>query len=345
LFTTTLLDPIPVRSDLTVAFEADLGRRGRASTTQTKYLQVVRELERRAGSRDLTELTSGDVDAILAAWEAEVEHIRGRPVSRATVRSWICALRAFYAWLDRLGLLVDAAGQLRPNPMRQILPPIVEQRPNDRLKAPEDYALLSGAKRPEERIIIWLLRWTGLRIGEAVKLKIGDVDLTAGQECINVRRSKTSAGQRVIPIVPELEPELQAWLALMKHRGFQEPESPLLATRRGTAMKASYVWRVVKRVAYRAGVRVIPCTCGTASVYRHAFGCPRTRSGENCSTISPHSLRRTFASDLLNRGVRLEVVSKLLGHSSVGITQKAYAQLLDSTARRELLRALGHGAD
>jgi integrase len=107
-------------------------------------------------------------------------------------------------------------------------------------------------------------------------------------------------------------------------------------------MKPTFVWRVVKRVAAEAGVRVIPCGCGSASAYRHASGCPRGKAGENRSEVSPHTLRRTFATDLLNRGVRLEVVSKLLGHASVAVTQKAYATLLDSTARRELFRALGH---
>jgi integrase len=63
------------------------------------------------------------------------------------------------------------------------------------------------------------------------------------------------------------------------------------------------------------------------------------------ATTSPSSaptLRRTFASDLLNRGLRLEVVSKLLGHASTTVTEHAYAQLVDQTTRRELLRALNH---
>ena len=72
----------------------------------------------------------------------------------------------------------------------------------------------------------------------------------------------------------------------------------------------------------------------------HTNGCPQTRNGHNLSQLSPHTLRRTFASDLLNRGLRLEIVSKLLGHASTSITERAYAQLLDQTTRRELLHAL-----
>jgi integrase len=58
------------------------------------------------------------------------------------------------------------------------------------------------------------------------------------------------------------------------------------------------------------------------------------------SDVTPHTPRRTFGSHLLNHGLRLEVVSKLLGHTNTTITEQAYAQLLDDTTRRELLHAL-----
>lgn len=60
------------------------------------------------------------------------------------------------------------------------------------------------------------------------------------------------------------------------------------------------------------------------------------------SDVSPHTLRRTFGSHLLNHGLRLEVVSKPLGHTTTTITEQSYAQLLDYTTRRELLHALNH---
>jgi integrase len=56
----------------------------------------------------------------------------------------------------------------------------------------------------------------------------------------------------------------------------------------------------------------------------------------------PNALRRTLGCHLLNSGLRLEVVSKLLGHATTTITEHAYAQLLDDTTRRELLHTLQH---
>jgi integrase len=113
----------------------------------------------------------------------------------------------------------------------------------------------------------------------------------------------------------------------------------LLATRQGGPLHQSYIWRLVKRMAFRAGVRPLARTCGAGRV-PHGRGCPRTRNGENLSEVSPHTLRRTFGSDLLNRGLRLEVVSKLVGHASTVVTERAYAELLDDTMRRELLHVL-----
>jgi integrase len=328
-------------SDPVTAFEEHLARVGRAPATRTKYLQALRILESRLGGARLLNLSASEIDSALALWEAESSRERGRPLSRAAARGRVCALRAFFAWAEKLDLLVSN-GNPHSNPMTQIVTPVVPQRPNDRLQPREDVALLSEPQTAEERVIVWLLRWTGLRVSEAVQLRVGDVELASGREAVHVRRSKTYAGTRVIPVVPELVAELESWLAYLATTGRGGADTPLLATSRCTPMKTTYIWRVVKRVAARAGVRVTPCTCGSSTAYRHNRGCPQTTSGENVSAVSPHTLRRTFATDLLNRGVRLEVVSKLLGHSSVAITQKAYATLLDSTARRELLTALGH---
>jgi integrase len=87
-------------------------------------------------------------------------------------------------------------------------------------------------------------------------------------------------------------------------------------------------------------------TCGRQQLWRartlagHAAGCARSRSGENRSQITPHLLRRTFATDLLNRGVRIETLARLLGHTSPTITARACAHLLDETIRAELAAVL-----
>lgn len=145
-------------------------------------------------------------------------------------------------------------------------------------------------------------------IGGALRADSG-VDLAAGS--IRVRVSKSDSGLRVVPIASELRIELECWFDRLRERGLFAAEAPVLCTEHGTPMLSQYIWRVVKRVGLRAGVKV-----------------------------SLHTLRRTFGSHLLNEGMRLETVSKLLGHSDVRVTQAAYAQLEDSTVRDEFMRII-----
>jgi integrase len=192
------------------------------------------------------------------------------------------------------------------------------------------------------RIVVWLLRYTGVRVAEARALTVADLDLSPEGESLTVHGGKSPAATRTIPLLPQLFPLVHEHLKFLRQRTAVTPQTPLLATRHGTPMTTNYLWRVVKRVAYEAGVRPISCTCETTRQDRHHRGCPRTSSGENRSSVSPHTLRRTFGSDLINRGLRLEAVSKLLGHSSTTITERAYAQLLAPTIRRELFEAFLH---
>lgn len=331
--------------ELCNAFDAYLARQGRSPRTRAKYGHVVLGFDRWLGTRPPGELQSDAVDLYLQSWQQIFVQHNGRWPSRATYRAQIAGLRAFFAWLERFDLLRNTDGSLAANPMRRIVSPPAEQRSNDWLRPAEDAALLAVHCNSQERIVIWLLRWTGLRIGEATQLLVSDIDLTPDQECIVVRESKTAAGRRTIAIVPELLPRLEAWLKQLETAGPIRPELPLLATKHGTPMKSTYAWRLVKRVAFRAGVRVVPCTCRSSRSTLHGVGCPRTKSGENLSAVTPHTLRRTFGSYLLNRGLRLEVVSKLLGHASTTVTERAYAELLDETARRELFAALATGSN
>jgi integrase/recombinase XerD len=203
--------------------------------------------------------------------------------------------------------------------MRKILPPRSEPTSNDWLRPAEDQALLRCNGSLQERFLIALLRWSGLRVSEATSLTLADIDTSAGREAITVRHSKTSAGRRTIPIVPELQPLLHDWVAYLAAHGLDALTLPLLSSRQGTPMRTGFAWRLVKRVAHRAGIRPRPCTCNTQHP-PHQPGCPRNLNGYNKSDVSPHTLRRTFGSHLLNNGLRLEVVSKLLGHATTTIT-------------------------
>jgi integrase/recombinase XerD len=323
------------------AFDSYLARQARSDGTRRKYGEALACYSRWLNERSPGSVRADEIDSYLQDWRDRFEQRRGRPPASGSYRAQINALRAFYAYLDRLTLITNQDGQPLPDPMRKILPPRSEPTCNDWLRPAEDQALLRCSGSLQERFLIALLRWSGLRVSEATSLTLADIDTGAGREAITVRHSKTSAGRRTIPIVPELQPLLHDWVAYLAAHDLDALTVPLLSSRQGTPMRTSFAWRLVKRVAHRAGIRPRPCTCNTQHP-PHQPGCPRNLNGYNKSDVSPHTLRRTFGSHLLNNGLRLEVVSKLLGHATTTITEQAYAELLDDTTRRELLHALHH---
>ena len=293
--------------DLATAFDAFLERVNRSAGTRQIYTRAVRELVD-WHDEPVTALAPADIDAFLDDWRRRFQTTYGRLPCPSTYRNRINALRAFYAWLDRFDLLRDETGAPVQNPMRQVIVPRAEQKRNDWLQPAEDAALLGCPMKPTERIVVWLLRWTGLRVSEAHGLRVEDVILTPGLECILVRKSKTDAGKRQVPVPPCLIAELNRWMSVLEERQRLET-GPFLAGQSGRALSTAYMWRLVKRAAFRAGVRPVPCTCEDSSSNRHKAGCARSISGENLSRVTPHTLRRTFATDLLNRGLRLEVLA------------------------------------
>jgi len=189
----------------------------------------------------------------LAGWNSNFEQTHGRTCAHGTLRLLIQALRSFYAFLDRYDLLVDADGQPVRDPLRRIDGPKSAHRANDWLRAREEQQLLAATITPEERIVITLLRWSGLRCGEAVQLLVRDIDFDRQE--LHVRHSKTRTGLRTVPLLPGLERELQVWL---QHVQAQQPvagDAPLLVTRNQTPMKAQLIVRIVRRAAQRAALR------------------------------------------------------------------------------------------
>ena len=264
------------------------------------------------GDRDLGEIPTREIEfGYLGDWERRFVERYGREPSPATVNIHITALRSLGEFLERKEF-IDR------DPLRRIDLPLRPQRKNDWLTEDEDIALLDEPRTPAERIVINWLRFTGMRIDEATHVQWRDV---VNDEII-VRKSKTPSGLRRIPILPELPAELRRWREHQEARGAAGLNTPVLSTASGTPMTQFQAWKIVKRVACRAGVRP---------------RIPLDRAGLNVSEITPHTLRRTFGSTLLNHGVRLEAVSKLLGHSNTKVTEDSYAELLSATVAREVL--------
>jgi integrase/recombinase XerD len=303
------------------AFGASMRRERRAPNGIERYMSNLRHLTAWGGGREVRDITKADLSAFEAYWWDQFETTHGREPADATVNIMQVSLIQFFRYLE-MEELIDR------NPARLIKPVKRTQRVNDWLRPEEDAALLRGAKSLRERFTIYLLRHTGMRVSEATGVLNRDVDVR--EWSLTIRKSKTQSGVRTIPILPELRPVLLEWRQYQLTRGLHQDHVPLLATRSGRSMHKLQMLETVKRACVRANVRTYPAPMGTTTARK------RYRS-ENTSAVSCHTLRRTFGSDLINRGVRLEVVSKLLGHASTMVTERAYAELLEATIAREVL--------
>jgi integrase/recombinase XerD len=277
------------------AFDSYLAAKRRSPGTRAKYGQHLVAFEEWAGSRELTSIDAQAIEFdFLGPW---VEN-----VSPATERNRISALRAFYAFCARFDY-VDR------NPMRKIDSPERDNRMGNWLKPDEDEAYQDAVLTPTERIIVMLLRHTGLRVGEATSLLWSDIDFNAQR--LTVRKSKTKAGERTIPLAPVLVPALRTGQRHREAQGLSDRGGSVLTTKNKTAMKPQFVWKLTTRIGDRVGL-----------------------------DVSPHTLRRTCGSALINAGARLEVVSKFLGHSSTKVTEESYAELTSATIAAEALEAM-----
>jgi site-specific recombinase XerD len=158
------------------AFDAHLVRKRRAKTTRVKYRQQLLPLAQWAGARPPASLTTQALEFdYLEHWTAQFEWNYGRAPTARSERNAICAIKSFYNFLYLRGWLVDEEGREIGNPAGRIETPTIPRRHNDWLRDQDDDAFLRACATPVERILVALLRWQGLRVGEAAGLLLKPV--------------------------------------------------------------------------------------------------------------------------------------------------------------------------
>ncbi|MBP5658476.1 MAG: tyrosine-type recombinase/integrase [Paludibacteraceae bacterium] len=227
-------------------------------------------------------------------------------LSPRTVKRRLSALRSFYKYLLRQGLVkrditqgVIAPKTDKPLPVffreseMEKEQAIGERELDELMHSPDSQASPREVfELTRDNLIISILYQTGMRRAEITGLKDEDIDLTEGQIRVFGKRRK----ERVVPIGKHLCDEIEAYQEV--RRGFESPEHYLLT--------------MTKR-----GGKIEPMTA--AAIYAMV----RRRMGE-VSTLkkhSPHVLRHTFATTMLNNGADVRTIQTLLGHSSLAATQ------------------------
>jgi integrase/recombinase XerD len=245
-----------------------------------------------AGGEDADPPPLGAVaDADVTAWLVDQleQGLKPRSVSRK-----LSALRGMYKYLC-------ASKMASKDPTARVDMPKYGRRIPQVLSLDEVEQLLEApsAERPEgqrDRAMIELLYATGLRVSELVGLHVRDVDLRAGWARVDEGKG---GKQRVVPIGDIARDSVDAYLQDGRVRMLRKKGGPgctpmLFVTRRGGGMTRQAFWKNLKKYAKKADIT---------------------------KNISPHKLRHSFATHLLERGADLRIVQALLGHSDISTTQ------------------------
>jgi len=233
---------------------------------------------------------------------------RGRLANRSLARH-LSTLRSFFRWACREGHLEKSPARGLPAPrVPKTLPRAMTLPDTERLLDADDHA---GLVPERERALFELLYATGLRVSEAAGLDLEDVDFSARL----VRVTGKGSRERIVPFGETAGDALEAYLpsrAALRHGASEddpEPGEPLFVNARGGRLTPRSMARLLKRRLRAAGLP---------------------------AEISPHALRHTFATHLLQAGADLRAIQELLGHASLSTTQK-YTHL-DAARLREVYR-------
>jgi integrase/recombinase XerD len=270
--------------------------RGLAGNTVESYERDLRryaEVLAGRGKRQLDDVTAGDVGEFLAALRAGNEvH---SPLAASSAARAVVAVRGLHAFALKQGLVAD-------DPARGVVPPALPRRLPKAISVGEVERLLEAAGSTEDpdprvlrdRALLEFLYGTGARISEVTGLDVDDLELAADPAVLLTGKG---GKQRYVPVGSYAVRALDAYLV----RG-----RPVLAA--GAARKASPAVFLNAR-----GGRLT--RQGAWGILREAS----VRSGK--ADVSPHTLRHSFATHLLDGGADIRVVQELLGHASVTTTQ------------------------
>jgi integrase/recombinase XerC len=222
-------------------------------------------------------------------------HLSRRKLARASVARHLSALRSFFKYLVR-------EGAVEANPARSVATPKREKH-LPAVMQPSDVALLleqpdrSGSLGLRDAAFLELLYASGLRIGELVGIDIDDLELRARLVKVHGKGSK----ERIVPFGTKAEAALRAWMAVRTDLVSDVDEQAVFVNYRGARITTRSVRRLFDGYLKQAALR---------------------------ADISPHTMRHSFATHLLNAGADLRGIQELLGHSSLSTTQK-YTHLND----------------
>ena len=212
------------------------------------------------------------------------DHLAARSINRK-----ISVLRKYFKFLMKEGLAEgNPAAKVQAPKVPKQLPVIVEDEKLSRLL--DSPVFTNDFKGTRDRLVMELLFGTGMRLAELIGLTENSIDLYEGTIKVLGKRNK----ERIIPINKELKRALAEYRELKKNKNFDNNSLMLIVTNKGAEAYPKMIYLIVHR-------------------YLSEISTQEKRS--------PHVLRHTFATSLLNKGADLNAIKELLGHANLSATQ------------------------
>ena len=216
----------------------------------------------------------------------------------------LSGVRSFFRFMELDGWREDDPSELLESPvLGEHLPEVLSAEEVDMLESSIDLSKWEGQRN---KAIIEVLFSCGLRVSELVNLKLSNLYVAE----LYVRVMGKGSKERLVPISPKALKELDLWFMdrnLMKIKPGEEDY--VFLNRRGAHLTRTMILIMIKQQAVEAGIQ---------------------------KTISPHTLRHSFATALLEGGADLRAIQAMLGHESIGTTE-IYTHIDMSTLRQEIL--------
>lgn len=272
--------------------------RGLSGSTREAYLRDVDRLAEYLQEEGIqpADATADDLHKFIF----DLHDLGIAPRSQARI---VSGIRSFYRYLEIEGILTKNPSQLIESPKLGVhLPEVLTiDEVNDMIEAVD----LTSPQGPRNRAIIELLYGSGLRVSELCTLERRRVSLEDRYLIVTGKGSK----ERLVPMSEESVDRIRIYLETDTVQPKRGEEDYLFLNRRGAHLTRVMVFYIVRGLAEAAGI---------------------------AKTISPHTLRHSFATHLLEGGANLRAIQAMLGHESIATTQ-IYLHLDNSRLREEII--------
>jgi integrase/recombinase XerC len=262
--------------------------------TRTAYLRDIEEFSEFLPRQENTSVHKTILDAQTETIRAYLAYLYGRKLKKVSINRKISSLRAFYKYLLRTGIV-------KSNPAHGVQTPKMEKYMPTFLSVDEAFELLNASKDNNSTsglrnlAMLELFYSSGLRLAELAGLDTEDVNFTAALVKLRGKGKK----ERIVPVgapaLNAIRSYLSATQILRKENAADSLSGALFLNARGRRITTRSIARIVDAATVKSGIG---------------------------RKISPHALRHSFATHLLNAGADLRSIQEMLGHESLSTTQK-----------------------